>query len=55
MVRVDEPERTTFLTAAELSGVSLSAWIRQKLRQASAKELTESGVPVEFMEARISQ
>jgi hypothetical protein len=39
-------------TAAELSGLDLSAWIRERLRPVAWKELEKAGRPVPFLEKR---
>lgn len=38
-VRMDETEREAFGQAAHLSGLTLSAWIRTRLRDAVKKEM----------------
>ena len=51
-VRLGLPERTTFKDAAELAGLDLSAWVRQRLRLAARKELEAAGLPVAFLQKR---
>ena len=48
-VRVGAAEKTAFSAAADLSGLDLSAWVRERLRQAARKELEESGHAVPFL------
>ena len=48
-MRVDEAEKEGFRAAAELSGLDMSAWIRERLRQAAWKELERAGQPVPFI------
>ena len=42
-------EKTAFQHAAQLSGISLSAWIRERLRSASIKELEDAGFKIPFL------
>ena len=39
LVRVESTEKEAFQIAADLAGVSLSAWMRERLRQVATKEL----------------
>lgn len=48
-IRIAEAEKQVFRAAAELAGLDLSAWIRERLRQVAKEELQESGCPVPFM------
>ena len=45
-MRVDEGEKEAFRVAAELSGLEMSGWIRERLRAAARKELSGAGKPV---------
>jgi hypothetical protein len=45
-----EAEKEAFVSAADAAGMSLSAWVRDRLRRASRKELEEFDLPVAFME-----
>lgn len=49
-VRLDESERAGFVSAANLSGLSLSAWVRERLRRAAIRELEEARRPIPFLE-----
>lgn len=49
-MRLNEAEKEGFRAAAELSGLDLSAWIRERLRQVAWKELEKAGRPVPFIE-----
>lgn len=42
-VRVGDAEKETFDTAAELAGLPLSAWVRERLRAIARKELEHHG------------
>ena len=48
-VRVTASEKPTFERAAEISGLSISSWVRERLRKSSRLELQSSGVKVPFM------
>jgi uncharacterized protein (DUF1778 family) len=39
LLRVSQEEKEAFNRAAEIAGLTLSAWCRQHLRKASVKEL----------------
>lgn len=49
-MRLNEAEKEGFRAAAELSGLELSAWIRERLRAVAWKELAKAGRPVPFLE-----
>ena len=49
-VRVTDPEKAAFDTAAELAGLDVSAWVRERLRLAARNELEEYGKPVLFLQ-----
>jgi len=46
--RATGPEKSAFQEAAELAGLPLSAWIRERLRKAAAAELEEAGQQIAF-------
>lgn len=48
-VRVTDPEKAAFDTAADLAGLDVSAWVRERLRLAARSELVEYGKPVSFI------
>jgi len=48
-VRVTASEKATFERAAEISGLSISSWVRARLRKDSRLELQSSGMKVPFM------
>ncbi len=49
-VRMQRTEKTTFQECAEMSGLSLSGWIRERLRRAAIKELEDASRPIGFLE-----
>jgi predicted HTH domain antitoxin len=48
-IRVSENEKTAFSRAAEIAGVPLSAWMRERLRIAAFRELDNVGETAEFL------
>lgn len=48
-IRITEAEKESFLLAASISGVSLSAWIRERLRMACIKDIESTGNKVPFL------
>ena len=48
-LRVTEPEKDGFGAAADLAGLSLAAWVRERLRLAARRELSEAGKSVSFL------
>lgn len=50
-VRLTQAERDTLRMAADAAGLSLSAWLRDRLRKAARAELQTSGLKVPFLEA----
>jgi uncharacterized protein (DUF1778 family) len=48
-VRVAGTEKEAFEEAASLSGLQLSGWVRERLRQAAVRELEAAGRPVAFL------
>jgi hypothetical protein len=48
-VRLNSGEKQAFRDAADLAGLDLSAWVRERLRQVARKELEEAGQPVAFL------
>lgn len=49
-LRLFSQEKKAFKDAADLSGMALSVWVRERLRRASRVELEEAGKPIAFME-----
>ena len=50
-VRLGEPEKRGFKLAANLSGLSLSSWARERLRSAAIRDLENAGKKVPFLES----
>ena len=48
-VRLVTAEKEAFKSAADLAGMALSAWVRDRLRKNAKEELREAGRPVPFI------
>lgn len=48
-LRLDAAEKQAFWDAANLSGMALSVWVRERLRRAARKELEDADKPVPFL------
>lgn len=46
--RLNPEEKQAFKDAANVSGIPLSAWVRERLRQAAIKDLDAVGHPISF-------
>ncbi len=42
-VRVTDAEKAVFDRAAEVAGIDVSAWVRERLRMIARRELTDAG------------
>lgn len=51
-IRLSPQEKEGFQLAAELSGIALSAWMRERLRRAATRELEDAGQQVPFAKLR---
>lgn len=49
-VRLSRTERAAFEEAARMAGISMSAWVRERLRRAARAELQSAGIKVPFIE-----
>lgn len=49
-VRCAAAEKEAFKAAAELAGMAVSAWVRDRLRRNAKDELQEAGRPVSFLQ-----
>jgi uncharacterized protein (DUF1778 family) len=47
-MRIQVAEKDGFRTAAEIAGLDLSAWIRERLRRIARQELLKAGRTVPF-------
>jgi len=48
-LRLTEGEKRAFTEAAQISGISVSTWVRERLRRAVIRELEEAGRPATFL------
>jgi len=48
-IRLNAIELETFNDAANLAGISVSSWMRERLRQIARSELESAGKPVPFL------
>jgi hypothetical protein len=48
-IRLQADEKSAFQSAARLAGIPLSAWVRERLRGASIRELEGAGLKVPFI------
>ena len=48
-IRLRPDEKLAFEEAADLAGIALSAWVRERLRAAAIRELEGGGKPVPFV------
>jgi uncharacterized protein (DUF1778 family) len=51
-IRLDPEEKQAFQEAADFAGVSLSAWIRERLRKSARTELEDAGQQIPFLKHR---
>ena len=49
LLRLEMGEKEGFRAAADIAGIDLSAWMRERLRQAARRELEECNRPVPFL------
>ena len=50
LVRLRDQEKKGFELAARLAGISLSSWVRERLRLAAIRELEGASVRIPFVE-----
>lgn len=51
-IRLTEHEKKAFQDAAELSGISLAAWMRDRLRRAATRELEDAAQEIAFLHSK---
>jgi len=49
LVRLETREKEAFKDAADLAGVPLSTWVRERLRQVAVRELDKASRPIPFL------
>lgn len=55
LLRLSEDEKKSFEMCAELSGISLSAWMRQRLRNLAVNELGNAGLVAPFIDDLVKE
>jgi uncharacterized protein (DUF1778 family) len=48
-VRLEPDEKQAFKDAADVAGLPLSTWVRERLRRSATKELEAANVPIAFL------
>jgi hypothetical protein len=48
-IRVESAEKEAFKDAADLAGIPVSIWVRERLRRAAIRELEEASRPIAFL------
>jgi len=51
-MRLTAAEKATFKQAADLAGLALSGWMRERLRRTAVRELGDASLPIAFLENR---
>lgn len=49
-IRVTDAEKRGFQAAADLAGIPLSSWVRERLRLAAIRDLESAGHKIPFIE-----
>ena len=49
-IRLTDDEKRGFQSAAELAGIPLSSWVRERLRFAAIRDLESAGSQIPFVE-----
>lgn len=49
-IRLQPKEKEAFEIAAELAGIGLSGWVRERLRMAAIRELEGAGMTAPFIQ-----
>lgn len=49
LLRLDAQEKQGFRSAAELAGIPVAVWMRERLRTVARKELVEAGMAIPFL------
>lgn len=48
-IRLSPEEKESFQLAADISGIGLSAWMRERLRRVATRELEDAGREIPFL------
>ena len=49
-IRLSDAEKQGFVASAELSGIPLSSWVRERLRLAAIRDLESAGKKIPFID-----
>ena len=49
-IRLSDTEKQGFQDAADLAGIALSSWVRERLRLAAIRDLESAGRQIPFVE-----
>ena len=49
LVRLETGEKEGFKAAADVAGIDLSSWVRERLRRIARQELEEARLPIPFL------
>jgi hypothetical protein len=49
LIRLDSSEKIGFKKAADIAGIGLSTWVRERLRLTAIQELTNAGEKIPFL------
>jgi hypothetical protein len=49
-VRLEALEKQAFVEAAQIAGIPLASWVRERLRRVAVRELEEAGRPIAFLQ-----
>ena len=52
-IRVEPEEKEAFELAAQIAGIPVSSWMRERLRRAARRELEEANKAIPFLKSRI--
>jgi uncharacterized protein (DUF1778 family) len=51
-IRMSPSEKDGCQAAADLAGLPLSTWVRERIRRAAIRELEEASIPIPFIKGR---
>jgi uncharacterized protein (DUF1778 family) len=54
-LRLQAAEKETFQKAADLAGVALSSWVRERLRRIARQELITAGQQIPFLQEKVER
>lgn len=54
LVRLEPGEKSAFREAAQVAGIPLSTWVRERLRRVAIRELEEASLPIAFLRREVA-